>query len=669
MNAPIPRLSEGQVRHILEVMASTRFAVVGDFCLDVYLAIDPSAAEVSVETGLWTQPVAEQRYCLGGAGNVAANLKALGAAGVECFGVTGADPMGREMRRLMENWGLGTEGLLVQEGRWDTHTYTKLIVQDQEQPRLDFGNFNELHPDTATALLERLDALLPKLDLLIINQQVLRGIHTPSFRRELGLLAARSGAPPCILDSRNFCDEFGAVYRKINDREGALLCGGRHSPERTIAEREARDIARRLLRRWHKPLFLTRGERGCLVAEADGSLQALPGLLILGRTDPVGAGDSMLAGIGAALAAGESPVTAALFGTLAAGVTVQKLFQTGTASPEEILALSVEHGYRYHPELAALAQRAHFHRDTDIEIVTPVPRGLRPACAVFDHDGTISTLRQGWEEVMEPMMVRSILGAHERDVDEAVYRRVVEQVRDYIQRTTGVQTLAQMKGLVEMVRQFGYVPAEDVLDEHGYKALYNRELMIRVEERLARLERGELAQEDFTLKGAAAFLQHLHARGVPLYLASGTDQADVEREALLLGYAGLFEGRIHGAVGDLRHEPKRRVLEAILGRIGRQETTPQDRNDGQAPGAGAAGGRSLAPRELSSFVVFGDGPVEIQQARRHGGLAVGVASHELRRFGPNPDKRRRLIEAGAQLVIPDFSQPQPLLALLGFRRL
>ena len=160
------RLSETEVKGILDRLPGLRLGVVGDFCLDVYLVIDPDAGEVSVETGLLTQPVAEQRCSLGGAGNVAANLRALGAGSVEAFGVTGADPYGHEMRRIMRRWGMGDNGLRVQQKGWDTHTYTKIYAQGREQPRIDFGNFNDLDPATAQELLGALQKALPRLDVL-----------------------------------------------------------------------------------------------------------------------------------------------------------------------------------------------------------------------------------------------------------------------------------------------------------------------------------------------------------------------------------------------------------------------------------------------------------------------------------------------------------------------
>jgi len=267
---------------------------------------------------------------------------------------------------------------------------------------------------------------------------------------------------------------------------------------------------------------------------------------------------------------------------------------------------------------------------------------MRVRHVIFDHDGTISTLRQGWEAIMEPAMVRAVLGCRYGSADESLYHTVLGRVRDYIDKSTGIQTLTQMRALVEMVREFGCVPEEHVKDEFGYKADYNAALMEMVRARTAKLCSGELGVEDFTLKGAVQLLRALHGAGIRLYLASGTDREDVVAEARALGYADLFEGRIYGAVGDVTREAKQIVLDRILTDIG--------------PDAAREG-----------LVTFGDGPVEIRETHKRGGLAVGVASDEVRRFGLNHEKRSRLIRAGADLIVPDFSQLDRLLPLMGVR--
>ncbi len=115
-------------------------------------------------------------------------------------------------------------------------------------------------------------------------------------------------------------------------------------------------------------------------------------------------------------------------------------------------------------------RQARFVEGAEIELVRTLPEGTGVRHAIFDHDGTISTLRQGWEAIMEPMMVRAILGKAYATVEEGLYRKVVEDVHRYVDKTTGIQTLVQMQGLVEMVRRAGMVPEAEILDMHGYKA-------------------------------------------------------------------------------------------------------------------------------------------------------------------------------------------------------
>jgi phosphoglycolate phosphatase-like HAD superfamily hydrolase len=238
---------------------------------------------------------------------------------------------------------------------------------------------------------------------------------------------------------------------------------------------------------------------------------------------------------------------------------------------------------------------------------------------------------------MAPVMIKAILGDKFKDADDAVFRRVKMRVNDFIDKTTGIQTLAQMDGLIGLIREFGFVPEEQILDAKGYKVIFNDDLLKLVRSREAKFQNGELGIGDLTMKNAVPFLKKLHDSGVKLYLASGTDSEDVISEARALGYADLFEGRIYGSVGDLKKEAKKIVLDQILDTIG------------EASG---------------KVATFGDGPVEIRETKKRGGITIGVASNELRRYGLDEHKRDRLIKAGADVIIPDFSQYLQLLRLL-----
>jgi rfaE bifunctional protein kinase chain/domain len=630
-------MEKAQLQKILEDIRNVRIIVVGDFCLDTYWFVDETMSEISVETGHPTRPVSKQRYSLGGAGNVANNLAAIGVKEILAFGVIGCDPFGTEMTRIMKNTGINTDNLLIQEHDWDTHTYAKPYIEESELNRIDFGNFNHLSESTANNLVEKLKEAIIKAEIIIINQQVPSGIHTDYFRKRLTEVIDQFPGKKFITDSRSYNDSYNGTIRKMNDKEAFRLCGRNSTSDEQISLSDLTPVAKELFKRYQKPLFITRGARGSVTVDETG-IKEIPGLMILSKVDTVGAGDSYLAGAAAALASGYCLEEAAQLGTFVAGVTVQKLYQTGTADPDEILAIGTDPDFIYSPELAEDIRHAAYIENTEIEIINRWNIKPEVKHAIFDHDGTISTLREGWELIMAPVMIRAILGDRYDEADESLFRKVSIRVKDYIDKTTGIQTLAQMYGLIDLIREFGCVPKDKILDPSGYKNLYNNELMNLVREREKKLANGELSIDDLTLKNAVPFLRLLFDSGIKLWLVSGTDVEDVTNESRTLGYEHLFEGRIYGAVGDIKKEAKKEVLDQMLDKMNASSS--------------------------AEIITFGDGPVEMRETRKRGGLTVGIASNELRRYGLNEQKRTRLIKAGADIVIPDFSQYQGILKLL-----
>lgn len=252
---------------------------------------------------------------------------------------------------------------------------------------------------------------------------------------------------------------------------------------------------------------------------------------------------------------------------------------------------------------------------------------------LFDFDGTLSTLRAGWEEVMAPFMKEAIVGA--AVLPEAEETALSKRIDDYIDESTGIQTIFQMRWVADTVRSKGWNPL--VLDAWSYKAEYNRRLLLRVKERVDRLERGEAEADRYLMKGAVAFLERLRAHGIELYVASGTDHPDVVREAEVLGVAGYFK-QIAGAPVGQAECPKEKVLADLI------------------EGSGLSGRR---------LAVIGDGKVEIGLAKRHGALAIGLASDERAREGIDERKRIRLEQAGADRIMGDFRELESWLELLG----
>lgn len=262
-----------------------------------------------------------------------------------------------------------------------------------------------------------------------------------------------------------------------------------------------------------------------------------------------------------------------------------------------------------------------------LEIITPFAQTRKPLKAIlFDFDGTLSTLRSGWEAVMSDLMHELLIS---KEMSDAAQADMAARIAAYIDTSTGIQTIFQMQWLAEQVRAAGQNP----LDPWDYKAEYNRRLMQMVTLRREAVTSGREPAERHLVAGSRAFLEALRTCGLQLYVASGTDQADVVAEAQILGLDSFFS-EIAGAPPGLARCSKEGVVRRLL-----QDSTLQ--------------GEELA--------VIGDGKVEIGIAREAGGIALGVASDEVARSGINPEKRRRLIAAGAQAITGDFLELDRLL--------
>jgi phosphoglycolate phosphatase len=267
--------------------------------------------------------------------------------------------------------------------------------------------------------------------------------------------------------------------------------------------------------------------------------------------------------------------------------------------------------------------------DADIEVLSAdLPRG-RFRSVLFDFDGTLSLIREGWPQVMVPMMVDVLRQTGTRETDQ----ELTATVEDFVMRLNGRQTIYQMIHLAEEVARRGGQP----LDPLEYKHRYHGLLMERIHGRLEALASGAATFEQWTVPGSHALLEDLCRRGLTLYLASGTDLNFVQKEAELLGLAPYFDKRIYGALDDYKNFSKQMVIERIL------------RDHG------------LHGEEL---LAFGDGFVEIEEVKRAGGVAVAVASDEVNRRGINEWKRKRLIEAGADVIIPEYRCRDRLLQYL-----
>jgi len=270
---------------------------------------------------------------------------------------------------------------------------------------------------------------------------------------------------------------------------------------------------------------------------------------------------------------------------------------------------------------------------TNIEIHSKIKTG-NIKHVVFDFDGTISLIRDGWQNVMVPLMVEFL----QTETDTSETHEVIESiVVEFVDRLTGKQTIYQMIQLSEEIEKRGGKPKDPLV----YKDAYNQRLLPIVEQRISDLAEGKLSAGSLRVPMVMEFLQRLHGLGLKCYLASGTDVEFVKNEAELLDVAKYFNGGIYGALREYKKFSKAMVIQKILTDFG------------------------LSGSEL---LIIGDGYVEIENAIAVGAIAVGVASVEENIYNMNVDKRERLLRAGADIIIPDFSDGDQLLEYL-FKRL
>lgn len=618
----------------------THIAVIGDICLDTYYFITDKKSEISVETGLKTRSVYDFKHEAGGAGNVAVNLKTLGAGRVDIYGVIGKDPYGNTLQELLEDSGVNCDHIRIQKEGWSTHVYHKIYMEGKEEPRYDIGNFNKAEADTITTLIKDLESGIADYQTVIINEQTAQGYHNKSFQAALNRIIEKyENKCIWITDSRHLNDRYNKTIRKLNIHEALGLY--RSNNEHTQENPDYTKVIKWLFSRWEKPVVVTLGEDGAIAINNEGKLHSTPGINIIDQTDTVGAGDAFLAGFALTLASGRTIDEALQIGNLSAAVSVTKLFETGHPQLEEITNLGDSPDYRYNPGLANDKRKALYLKNTQIELIDRGKRAF-PKVAIFDHDGTISTLRQGWEPIMKEVCINAVLGDSINTAPQEELTVLENRVAEMIEKTTGIQTIIQMHYLREMVISFGYVPPNKIRSPREYKEIYNTKLLEMVLKRVDLFRKDMLDLRDVTIKGSIGFLEMLESRGVQLYLASGTDQDDVRKEADILGYGRFFSGGIFGSLGNVSKDPKRAVIEDIIK---------------QLP-------LNISPEEC---YVFGDGPVEMREAAKRGFTRIGLVSDEKQRFGINIKKRSRLILGGAQILIPDFSWINILGEYLGWK--
>ena len=322
--------------------AKLRIGVIGDFCLDRYLEIDPARPETSIETGLPVHNVVSVRSQPGGAGTILNNLVALAAGTIYPVGFCGDDGEGYELLRALRNKTGVCVDHFLQTPQRRTFTYCKPLVMHPEKPpqelsRLDSKNWTPTPAEVSQKIVEAAKSLISQVDALILLDQVdipETGVVTQAVLDAIGGLARNRRDLLILADSRRGLGTFPPVVFKMNATELRALTGATTA----LSVADARNFAAKLAKQNQRHVFVTMAEQGIVGAAPDGQMEHVPVLPVRGEIDIVGAGDSVTANLTAALAAGANLREAIELANAAASIVIHQLGTTGTASISQLRA-------------------------------------------------------------------------------------------------------------------------------------------------------------------------------------------------------------------------------------------------------------------------------------------------------------------------------------------
>lgn len=333
-------LNKDTIRTIESTLREKTIAIIGDFCLDIYWQADMTRSELSRETPHFPLPVVEERVFLGAGGNVAANLAALRPKEILAVSLYGDDWRGNLLAEQVRKIGISPDRL-VPSGLPFTNAYCKPLRKGisatvYEDPRLDFENDATISAETERVVINRLHEVTEKADVLCVADQFRYGIVTDAVRKEIVSLA-KSGLP-VVVDSRYRIAEYTNCILKPNEVECWKAVYGNDG---YLCADEAAFIsaAEKLAENNRAAVFCTLGDKGSYIIDGNVKIKT-PALPLSGPLDICGAGDTTLAAFTCALAAGAGFAEASELAAMASAVTVKKIGVTGTATFNEILALS-----------------------------------------------------------------------------------------------------------------------------------------------------------------------------------------------------------------------------------------------------------------------------------------------------------------------------------------
>ena len=326
-------LSVARARQILSAASKTRILVVGDVMLDQF--IWGSVARISPEAPVPVVEFERESFMPGGAANAARNLTAL-RVNTELFGTVGHDHAARQLKELLKEQHIGCDGLQPHPAR-ATSLKTRIVAHKQQVVRIDRETRDGLEGALRNRLIEAIKAQLKKADAVIICDYG-KGVVTQHLLNEVKAMCRARGIWLSLDPKPYHLNLSGLSLITPNRKEAFELA---NLPDETrdrnpLADKNLMTVAERLLRELRPAVMLiTLGELGMLLCQRDKKPFHIP-TVAREVFDVSGAGDTVIASFTVAIAAGASPLEAAIISNHAAGIVVGKI-GTATVTPEELL--------------------------------------------------------------------------------------------------------------------------------------------------------------------------------------------------------------------------------------------------------------------------------------------------------------------------------------------
>jgi len=320
-----------ELTSVLDEMEGRRILVLGDVVADIYL--QGNISRISREAPVLVLEQQKETVVAGGAANVVNNVATLGGS-VFAVGLLGNDNGGDGIKEVLSQNGAHIEGFLTDENR-PTISKTRIIAGgratvSQQIVRVDKECHEPMTEAHEKELLKYIKSVLPKMQGVVLSDYG-SGTVTPKLRKAI-ISCARKQGIPSMVDSRYDVKSFkGISYVKQNDAELSAAVG-RSLPDEEAVIEAAQELLQELSA---EGVLVTRGELGMILVEKDGAVHVIPVSDKSEVYDVSGAGDTCVAAMILALAAGCSPDKAAELSNIASGIAVRKL-GTATVSAEEL---------------------------------------------------------------------------------------------------------------------------------------------------------------------------------------------------------------------------------------------------------------------------------------------------------------------------------------------